>query len=367
MSSSSRRSTPPPRASHSLLNPARPTPPPGADQRIAALEQEVRAKDEYLQTTLEEMETANEELKSANEEMQSVNEELQSTNEELETSKEELQSVNEELSTVNAELQTKVNDLSRVNNDMNNLLAGSGVGTIFVDHQLRITRFTPAATQLINLIQTDVGRPVGHIASNLVGYGSLVEDVKAVLDTLTSCEREVQSTAGGWYLMRIRPYRTLENVIEGAVVTFLDITDQKAIERELLVSEASSVAILESLREAVLFVTPDGTVARMNAAALELLRLTVEDMADPARLSDAMRNADGMPLGADENPVAVALRTGEPVHDVRLTIGRPDGSTVPVVVNAEPVRDIHGGTLGAVASFFFVTAPPTCHDSQPAT
>ena len=157
--------------------------------------------------------------------MQSVNEELQSTNEELETSKEELQSVNEELATVNTELQTKVADLSRANNDMNNLLAGTGIGTIFVDHQLRILRFTPAVTQVINLILTDVGRPVGHIVSNLVGYDRLVADVQAVLDTLVPKEVEVQTKAGAWYLMRIRPYRTLENVIEGAVITFVDITE----------------------------------------------------------------------------------------------------------------------------------------------
>jgi two-component system, chemotaxis family, CheB/CheR fusion protein len=139
------------------------------DARIEALRQELQAKEEYLQSTNEELETSNEELKSSNEEMQSINEELQSTNEELETSKEELQSVNEELATVNAELQTKVADLSRANNDMNNLLAGTGIGTVFVDHQLRILRFTPAATQLINLIHSDIGRPVGHLVSNLVG------------------------------------------------------------------------------------------------------------------------------------------------------------------------------------------------------
>ena len=159
--------------------------------------------------------------------MQSVNEELQSTNEELETSKEELQSVNEELATVNAELQKKVADLSRANNDMNNLLAGTGIGTVFVDHQLRIQRFTPAVTQVINLILTDVGRPVGHIVSNLVGYDRLVEDVQAVLDTLAPKEVEVQTKAGAWYLLRIRPYRTLENVIEGAVITFTEITEMK--------------------------------------------------------------------------------------------------------------------------------------------
>ncbi|HBG20213.1 MAG TPA: chemotaxis protein CheR [Desulfobulbaceae bacterium] len=201
------------------------TPATGANARIAVLEQELRTKEEYLQSTLEEMETANEELKSTNEEMQSVNEELQSTNEEMETSKEELQSVNEELATVNAELQNKVADLSRVNNDMNNLLAGTGVATLFVDHQLLIVRFTPGTTELINLIQSDIGRPVAHIVSNLVGYDQLVEDVQAVLRDLAPRSAEVQTRAGTWFQMRIRPYRTLENVIEGAVITFIDITD----------------------------------------------------------------------------------------------------------------------------------------------
>nr|CBX29625.1 hypothetical protein N47_J06060 [uncultured Desulfobacterium sp.] len=154
------------------------------DGRIVKLEQELKAKEEYLQSALEEAETSNEELKSTNEEMQSVNEELQSTDEELETSKEELQSVNEELATVNAELQTKVADLSRANNDMNNLLAGTGVGTLFVDRNLKISRLTPSATGAINLIQADTGRPIGHIASNLQGYDSLLEDLKSVLDTL---------------------------------------------------------------------------------------------------------------------------------------------------------------------------------------
>jgi two-component system, chemotaxis family, CheB/CheR fusion protein len=200
------------------------------DARIAALKQELCAKEEYLQAANEELETANEELKSSNEELQSVHEEMQSTNEEMETSKEELQSVNEELATVNAELQAKVADLSRVNNDMNNLLAGSGIATVFVDHQLRILRFTPAATRLINLILADVGRPVGHIVSNLKGYDRLPQDVQAVLDTLLPKEAQVQTAEGKWYAMRILPYRTLDNVIEGAVITFVDITDRKLAE-----------------------------------------------------------------------------------------------------------------------------------------
>ncbi len=200
---------------------------------IAALRQELRAKEEYLQAANEELETSNEELKSSNEEMQSVNEELQSTNEELETSKEELQSVNEELATVNAELQTKVTDLTRANNDMNNLLAGTGIATIFVDHRLRILRFTPTAIRIINLIQSDIGRPVGHIVSNLVGYGELLTDVQAVLDTLVAKEIDVQTKEDRWYTMRIQPYRTLDNIIEGAVISFIDVTERKKTEAAL--------------------------------------------------------------------------------------------------------------------------------------
>jgi len=213
-----------------------------ANVNIAALRQELRAKEEYLQTANEELETSNEELKSSNEEMQSMNEELQSTNEELETSKEELQSINEELATINAEMQTKVTDLTRANNDMNNLLAGTGIATVFVDHGLHILRFTPSATRIINLIQGDVGRPVGHIASNLVGYDRLVADVQSVLNTLIPHEVEVQTTEGNWYTMRIQPYRTLDNVIEGAVITFVDITEMKKM-REVL----SNACALNSL------------------------------------------------------------------------------------------------------------------------
>jgi two-component system CheB/CheR fusion protein len=246
------------------------------DGRIAALEQELRAKEEYLQTTLEEMETTNEELKSTNEEMQSVNEELQSTNEELETSKEELQSVNEELATVNAELQTKVADLTRANNDMNNLLAGTGIGTLFVDMQLRISRFTPATTQVINLIQADVGRPVGHIVPKLVGYSRLVEDVKKVLDSLVPIETEVQTTAGAWYLMRIQPYRTLNNVIEGAVLTFVDITAHKQMEVALREAQEFAESIVETVREPLLVLDEDLHVVSANPAFYRTFRVKKE-------------------------------------------------------------------------------------------
>jgi two-component system CheB/CheR fusion protein len=250
-----------------------------AEQRIVALQDALRAKDEYLQSTHEELESTNEELKSSNEEMQSVNEELQSTNEEMETSKEELQSVNEELATVNAELNNKVADLSRLNNDMNNLLAGSGVATLFVDHQLRILRFTPSASEVINLILSDIGRPVAHIVSNLVGCDTLLADVQTVLDTLRPIDAEVQTTAGKWYMMAIRPYRTLQNVIEGAVLTFVDITDRKHIEQAL--AEANKLArlavVVRDAHDAITVQDMAGRIIAWNPGAVRLYGWTEDE------------------------------------------------------------------------------------------
>ncbi|WP_028315856.1 chemotaxis protein CheB [Desulfatibacillum aliphaticivorans] len=242
---------------------------PGDADSITALRQELEAKDEYLQSTLEEMQTTNEELNSSNEEMQSINEELQSTNEELETSKEELQSVNEELSTVNAELQKKVEELTRINNDMNNLLAGTEIGTIFVDLKLCILRFTPTATQVINLIQTDVGRPLSHIVSNLEDYDSLIEDVNAVLENLVPREVEARTLEGKWFLLRIRPYRTLENVIEGAVLTFTDITENRTMREALMESESANrlAAVLRDVQDAITVQDMEGRILAWNPAA----------------------------------------------------------------------------------------------------
>src|SRR5664280_167797 len=222
------------------------------DAHISELKRELQIKEENLKASNEELETSNEELKSSNEEMQSINEELQSTNEELETSKEELQSVNEELATVNAELQANVVDLSRANNDMNNLLAGTGIATVFVDRELRILRFTPTATRIINLILSDVGRPVSHVVSNLVGYDRLVADTRGVLDSLVSKEVEVRTQAGEWYSLRILPYRTLGNVIEGAVITFVDISETKKAYAALRKATLDMAALVRDSLDAIL-------------------------------------------------------------------------------------------------------------------
>ncbi|MEI7813911.1 MAG: PAS domain-containing protein, partial [Coriobacteriia bacterium] len=225
-------------------------------------------------------ETSNEELKSTNEEMQSTNEELQSTNEELETSREELQSVNEELVTVNTELQQKIQELSNANNDMNNMLAGTGIGTLFVDQQQLIQRFTPRVTEIMNLIPGDVGRPLGDIAPRLAGNIDLVGAVATVLDTLTTSEAEV--TAGEQvYQMRVQPYRTVDNVIEGAVLTFVDVTEQKAVEQGRLEAELRYASIFDQSPIAIEFYDADGGLRSVNSTCLDLFGVKkLDDVVD---------------------------------------------------------------------------------------
>ncbi len=217
---------------------------PQVHARIAELEKELQITRESHQTTIEELESSNEELKSTNEELQSANEELQSTNEELESSKEELQSLNEELQTVNAELQSKVEELSAANDDMRNLLNSTQIATIFVDNAMQVRRFTPEAAKIINLIQTDIGRPLQHVVSNLA-YEKLISDLEAVLGELSPREAEVQTQAGEWYHMRIMPYRTTNNRIDGAVLTFASIDDQKQAQAKL----RASMREMEQTRE----------------------------------------------------------------------------------------------------------------------
>jgi len=318
-----------------------------SDARIAALKRELQAKEEFLQATNEELETTNEELKSSNEEMQSVNEELQSTNEELETSKEELQSVNEELATVNAELQAKVADLSRANNDMNNLLAGTGIGTVFVDHQLHIQRFTPAVTQVINLILTDVGRPVGHIVSNLAGYDRLVEDVRAVLDSLVPKEVEVRTISGAWYLLRIRPYRTRENVIEGAVITFTEITDMKAAQAALRESEALRclAAVVRDANDAVLVQDFEGRILVWNPGAEKMYGWSEADAL-------AMNIRDLLPEGYRDESLTIVkqLARAEVLEPYCLQRIAKDGRMVDVWLTATALVNATGEAYAVVTT-----------------
>lgn len=224
--------------------------------RIMELEHELQQAEERLQATIEELETSNEELQSTNEELVAANEELQSANEEL-------QSVNEELVTVNTEFQFKIQELTDLNNDMNNFLVSTRIGTIFLDKRMCIRRFTPAITKEINLMEVDYGRPIEHI-SHQFKHDTLVEDAQNVLQTLIPLEREIQSKTGNWYSMRILPYRTEDNFINGVVLTFVDITTLKGVNEELTklsyaIEQSPSITIITDITGAVEYVNPQFT------------------------------------------------------------------------------------------------------------
>ncbi len=208
-----------------------PRPPDAAsDTYVQHLEHELRATREHLQTTVEELETSNEELKSSNEELLSMNEELQSSNEELHTSKEELQSINEELQTVNSELQHKIDELDASNSDLENLFSSTQIATIFLDRDLRIKKYTPTAAEVFHLLPADLGRPLADLAAHFF-EGSIIPDLRAVLETLQSTAKERRITESDrFYLVRLLPYRTLANRIEGVIMTLTDITDRRRIE-----------------------------------------------------------------------------------------------------------------------------------------
>jgi two-component system, chemotaxis family, CheB/CheR fusion protein len=246
-------------------------------ERIGELESDLKFTKEHLQTNIEEMETSNEELQSSNEELQSANEELQSTNEELETSKEELQSSNEELMSVNAELENNMDELAQVNNDMTNLLSSTKIATIFLDNDLRIKRFTPDIASVINVIQSDLGRPLNDI-SKKIEYPDLDKDSEAVLTSLRMKEKTVRNVDGAWYLVRIIPYRTSMNFIEGVVVTFVEITEQKRMQA-LQDALAFFRGIVDTVREPLIILDSDLRVISANKTFYDVFNVL------PRRLS----------------------------------------------------------------------------------
>ncbi len=215
---------------------------------IRELEAELEQTKRWLQTTIDEFETSKEEMKASNEELQSTNEELRSTAEELETSKEELQSMNEELITLNQENKNKVEELSQLTGDLQNLLVATDIATLFLDRDLRVKRFTPPASELFNILASDSGRPLAHLTHKL-GYTGLLDDTTSVLRTLVPIEREVYSEDGRWYLTRFLPYRTVEDRIDGVVITFVDVTELKRAQQEVQrrVQQQAAVAMLGRL------------------------------------------------------------------------------------------------------------------------
>jgi two-component system CheB/CheR fusion protein len=227
------------------------------------LEKELLYTKQQLHNTIEQMETSLEELKSTNEELQSTNEELQSTNEESLTTKEEMQSLNEELMTINMQYQAKAEELTQLNNDMKNLLDNTEIGTIFLDTNMTILRFTPQVKKLFNVIPTDIGRSINDIVFNF-DYNGLEEDIHRVIETLAIKEAEIKTKSDEWYTLRIMPYRTMDNFINGAVLTFNKITSLKHLEYQLEALKQYAMSIIETLRDPALLLDKDLQILNAN-------------------------------------------------------------------------------------------------------
>jgi two-component system CheB/CheR fusion protein len=240
------------------------------------LEQELFFTKESLKATIEELETSNEELKSTNEELQLTNKELQSSNEELETAKEEMQSLNEELNTVNSELQNKIESLSETNDDMQNLLNSTDIATIFLDGNLRIKRFTRQAKAIIKLIDSDIGRPLEDLVSTLK-YDHLIDDAKTVLKTLVYKDTEVPTVNDDWYLLRILPYRTAGNMIDGLVISFVDIGRLKKAEQTAQAAYLTT-AIVNTVRQPLLVLDDKLRVITANPAFNQAFNIKNENL-----------------------------------------------------------------------------------------
>jgi two-component system CheB/CheR fusion protein len=331
--------------------------PAAAADRVRALERELAQTREDLQATIEELETSNEELQSTNEEMHSMNEELQSSNEELETSKEEVQSVNEELQTVNDELQHKYQELNRTHANLKNLLSSTDIASVFLDRELRIRWYTPAAQRLFSLIETDLGRPIGDLTAHFE-HAALLDDLRAVLVHQDRREREViQPDSGRVFTLRVLPYEDTEGRPDGLVMTFQDITRLKAAERESAERAREAEAALARLR-LLLDVVPAGIVIAdgaapprldINPAAAELLGVAAT-RGDPEGLaaSDVClvdETADARPRAW---PLFEVLRTGRPMPEREARLARPGQPGTDVMVGAAPVTRPDGTISGSI-------------------
>lgn len=307
---------------------------PGDGEHIERLENELRLTRDRLQATIEELESTNEELKSSNEEYQSINEELQSANEEMETSKEELQSVNEELQTVNGELGHRVAELGRSNSDLKNLLEATQIATLFLDNDLRVRSFTPSATDVFHLLETDVGRPLGHVVSRVI-YPQLQDDVRRVLKTLTPVDRTVLDSSGErHFVAKVLPYRSVDNYISGAVVTFTDLTAVHKAEAALRESEQRLQALLAASSQLIFRMSPDWS---------EMIDLVGKDF-----LADTRESTEWLSqhIPPDEQPlilaaIAHAIRE-KSVFELEHRVWRLGGSVGWAMSRAVPITDGDG-------------------------
>jgi two-component system, chemotaxis family, CheB/CheR fusion protein len=306
-------------------------------RRGVHLEEELRTTRNDLQGSIDELQAANEELASANEEAQSANEELQSTNEELQTAKEEAQSLNEELHTVNAELTHKLDTFERATDDLINLMNNIEVATIFLDEELRVQRFTPQARGIAHLIDADIGRPLADLAT-LLDYPGLLSDAAGVIETLHASETQAAASDGSWYLVRIRPYRTARNTVEGVVITFVDITDTKQSER-LQAARVMAESIVDAVREPFLVLDSDLRVVRANHAYYRAFR--VEPAQTEGRLIGDLGSQQWI-IPALRERLEKALQEGAGFDDFEIEGEFPELGRRRLRLNARPVSPKNG-------------------------
>jgi len=315
----------------------------------SALEHELKEAHDVILAIREEMQSSQEELKSANEEMQSANEELQSTNEELTTSKEEMQSLNEELHTVNQELQTMVTDLSRTNNDMKNLLNSTDIATLFLDDSLNIRRFTTRTATIIKLIPGDIGRPITDLVTDL-NYPDLAEDSRTVLQSLSFREKSVSTADGRWFRVKIMPYRTLENRIDGLVITFTDTTASQQFEKSLAERNALLQFLMESVSGGIIVQNEEGMITYANSYAERVFGVSLPEM--QGRLLEELPwktvRKSGAVVTPEEHPSQIARGTGK--------------QTDAIVIGITPHRDLACRWISLHAAPRLIRETPPAYD-----
>jgi two-component system CheB/CheR fusion protein len=323
---------------------------------LRQLEMELRSTKERLQTTTEELESSNEELKSGNEELSSMNEELQSANEELETSKEELQSMNEELQTVNAELNDRVEELSRASSDIANLLESTQIATVFLDRNLAVKSFTPAAKDVFMLVESDAGRPMSHVRARF-GVDTVQEDAEKVLRSLSTIERQVKSNYNdARYVMRMLPYRTVDNVIAGVVITCLDVTKILAAEERITELTRDLRNRVENL-QTVLDLVPVGIQilddansdrSRMNRFGLKLLGESANEV--PLRLF-----VGGREIPPTEQPLQLTAQNGKAISGFEGEVLRGDGTRFAALIATTALLGEDGTVRGAISAILDIS------------